>query len=201
MARLNIVKSFRGTTKTEDGCLTCGKCRTKICKGDSYKWWANMLPGGRGSFRNIRCMSAACHPRPSEMTPGRRGELYAIQENAEDALDTLGAFEVIDDLEVIAADAAEALRELAQDMIDSADNMEDGFGHATERSDELRERGDNLTNYADDVESVDLDDPPEREEYDDDEDGEEEYQTDIERWREDMKERVREIVNEADIDG
>lgn len=90
MARLNRVGSFRGTSKTPDGNLTCGKCRATIKKGDSYRWWANRLPGQRGqSVRNIRCAQAACTPKPSEMTPGRAGELMAIQEDAGDRLDAL----------------------------------------------------------------------------------------------------------------
>jgi hypothetical protein len=71
MARLNTVKSFRGTTKTPTGNLVCGKCRDEITPGDSYRWWANRLPGQRGSFRNVRCAKDECMPTLAERTPGR----------------------------------------------------------------------------------------------------------------------------------
>jgi hypothetical protein len=74
MARLNTVKSFRGTSKTEDGNLTCEKCRDKITPGDGYRWWANKMRHMRGSVRRIRCMKNECTPSTADMTPGRRGQ-------------------------------------------------------------------------------------------------------------------------------
>lgn len=121
MARLNRVKSFRGTTKTASGNLTCGKCRDEITKGDGYVWWANRLPGSRSGTKNVRCLKPGCHPKPSEMTPGRRGELMSIQEDVSDALSGEGL--TLDDIQSIAEDAAERVREIATGLEESADNI------------------------------------------------------------------------------
>jgi hypothetical protein len=153
MARLNTVKSFRGTSKTEDGNLTCQSCREKIKPGDGYRWWANRLPGQRGSFRNIRCMKSECTPSQADMTPGRAGQLMRIQED--------GGSQIWDasheDLQGIAEQLAEQVRELASELEESADNIESGFGHETQQSEELRERAEAIEGYADELEQVDID--------------------------------------------
>lgn len=165
MARLNVVKSFRGTTKTEDGNLTCERCREKIRKGDGYRWWANRLPGQRSSYRRIRCMNPECHPTIADLTPGRRGQLMQIQQDADKQIWAWDG--EIEDLTGIAESVADEIREMAEELRESAQNIEDGFGHATSTSDELNERGDAMEGYADEIADCDFDDPPEFEDFED----------------------------------
>lgn len=157
MARLNHVASFRGTTKTDDGNLTCGKCRDKIKPGDSYRWWANRAPGQRGSFRNIRCAKSECTPSIADRTPGRRGQLYGIQEAF--AKENTNTFTEASDFESLAESYAEEVRSLGEEITEAADNIESGFGHETSQSEELRERGDEVISQAEEIASVDIDEP------------------------------------------
>lgn len=163
MARLNTVKSFRGTTKTPDGNLTCGKCGDTITRGDTYRWWANKLPGSRGSFRNIRCAKPECTPRGSEMAPGRTGQIMAIGENLDDSLASAGVdLNDAGDFESIRDDLASAIREIGEELEESAQNIEDGFGHETYQSGELRERAERITSAADEIEQLEF---PEQDEH------------------------------------
>lgn len=165
MARLNYVKSFRGTTKTESGNLTCGKCRKAIEPGMPYQWWANRSPGMRGGSRRVRCMD--CTPTLAERTPGRRGQWMMMEAALEEEIAVCATFE---DLEATAQSVADQIREFAQEFIDGADNMESGFGHETSTSAELRERGENIEAVADEIEQLSFD-IPEEEDFDEDQVG------------------------------
>lgn len=185
MARLNRVAKFRGTSKTEDGNLTCGRCGDKITPGDAYRWWANKLPGqGRGSARRIRCMKDACTPTRTEMTPGRRGQLMSIQDEIGKSLESCADF---DDIRAAREDAASQIRELGQEFTDGAENMESGFGHETYQSQELREKGEALEAVAEELEYMEPDsepDPP-----DEHGNGSEEYADAIQAFRDQVQEK------------
>lgn len=153
MARLNHVKRFRGTSKTADGTIRCGHCGGTIAKGDPYRWWANRLPGARSGYKQVRCMRPDCRPTMAEMTPGRRGQLMQIQEEGSAQIADARS---VEDLQSIAESLAGEVRDLAQELVDGADAMVEGFGHDTYQSDELRERGETLESQAEELESVDL---------------------------------------------
>lgn len=143
---------------------TCGKCHQEIKVGDPYLWWANRSPGMRGGMKRYRCAKPECYPKPWE-TEGnpKRAALMQAEAEAEQALSA--EFSDAADLESIMSDFASTVRDIAQEFIDSADNIESGFGTATYQSDELRERGENLESAADELESVDFEDPPERDDF------------------------------------
>lgn len=63
-----------------------------------------------------------------------------------------------DDTDVKSAldEAAEAIRELAEQKRESASNIVDGFGHDTYQSDDLNSQADELDSWADDVEGADV---------------------------------------------
>lgn len=159
MARLNHVKSFRGTTKTPDGNLECESCGKAIKPGDGYRWWANKMRHQSGSVRRIRCMDSACTPRPSAMKPGRTGQIMRIGEDFADALAAAGDFTEVGEFETLATDAAEQMREIGQELEEGADNLEEGFGHETYQSAELRERAERIEAAADELEQVDIPEP------------------------------------------
>jgi hypothetical protein len=128
----------------------CEKCSAEITVGSPYKWVK--VKRTYGGVTHVRCMSCPTW-KPSELSTSKMAGVYAAQENLDDAI---GSAETLDDLQTLAQDTAEAIREVAQEYEESADNMEDGFGHATSMSDELREKASDLESWADEVEqSVD----------------------------------------------
>lgn len=167
MARLNYVKSFRGTSKTEDGTLKCSKCGGTIAKGDSYKWWANRAPGMRGGFRRVRCSRRECHPKPSEMEGNpKRAAIMSMQEGLAADLEAWEASGATDteELTSIAEAAAENAMEVVEELREGAQNIEDGFGHETYQSEELNERADELEGQIEALADIDLPEPPEESE-------------------------------------
>lgn len=161
MARVTVVKAAR---KPQGRCEKCG---TELGVGSSYKWCAPRAGKFTKGFKRKRCLNCP-HWRPSETTSSSaRSSVYAAQEAAEDALRVWGR-EDVGDLQAILSDAAEGVREGAQAYEESAQNMEDGFGHATSMSEELQEKAQTLNDAADELENIDLEDFNEddvREEY------------------------------------
>jgi hypothetical protein len=66
-----------------------------------------------------------------------------------------------DDPSELVSEIVEAIRELASEKEEAASNMEDGFGHETEQSNELRETADALEGWADELENISWPDEPE----------------------------------------
>lgn len=77
-----------------------------------------------------------------------------------------GTYDSVDDVTSALEEAASAVREIAEEKRESASNIEDGFGHATQQSDELNEVADALESWADEIESADVPELPEPEEED-----------------------------------
>lgn len=212
MARLNTVKSARRPRTAGKAMPKCGRCGKSIEVGESYLWWANRAPGMRSGHKQVRCTEH--RPSIAEMTPGRRGQLYQLQEDVSNTLD-----EAKEPGDVIAAaeQAAEGLRELASELQEGADNIESGFGHATYQSEEMAEKASELESLADEVESaVDDGDWPEEEELSDEdvmehlnnEDvtaeeltaGREDLLTDKqEKWLEEARANVTDKLEEAEV--
>lgn len=168
MARVHYVKAARASRQAR----RCHGCSKEIKVGDPYKWFANRI--GRMSSRKNYCEN--CRIRPSDMTTSPNlSTLYAAQEAAEDA--AAKAEGSLEDAQIV-RDYAEGVREVQSMYEESAQNMEDGFGHATYQSEEIAEKAaacesfaDELDSTADDIEG--LEDPDaESESFLDDYDGE-----------------------------
>lgn len=127
----------------------CGRCGKEIEPGMPYLWWANKLPNARSGYKQIRCVDHP--PTLAERTPGRAGQLMGMQDEWSKRL---ADCTTIDDLTSARDDIAGEIRDFAQEFIDSADNMESGFGHETYQSQELREKGEAIEQVADDLEQV-----------------------------------------------
>lgn len=132
----------------------CDKCGKEIKPGDPYKW-TKPKSGPYGGSMRVRC--AACPTwRPSETTSSPAlGTLYAAQEAFDDALANV---ESVDDIRSALEELAEGVREAGQVYEESADNMEQGFGHETSLSEELKEKAEALSSAADEIENADLED-------------------------------------------
>lgn len=139
MPRVNHIK------KARDDQGRCGKCGDPLPAGCAYRWWKFRYGGKRK-----RCMKPGCAPRRSDLTTSAFwGAIYSAQEAFTDA-DKSTPENAADALR----EMAESLREAGEIRTDAADNIEDGFGHPTYQSDELREEGDSITYWADEVESA-----------------------------------------------
>lgn len=131
---------------------SCGKCGQEIKVGDPYKW-VKPKSGPYGGTMRVRCIKCPSW-RPSELTGSAAlSALYGAQEAAEDEISNWDR-EDISGLESLLEDLASGIREAAEVYEESAQNMEDGFGHETYLSEELREKAQTLNDQADEVESA-----------------------------------------------
>ena len=171
MARTHQVKK----SQKQHRCSACGQ---PIEIGQPYKWFKMKL--ARGGVK--KSYHETCTIPPSHRTTSRMGTIW----DAQAALDLSGAesFEAIRD-ELTAF--AETVREVANEYTESADNMESGFGHATYQSDELREKGEALESWADDLDQWEF--SGEEPDQDDFVKTDESYDNDLASWEGDAPER------------
>lgn len=158
MARTTFVASAR---RTKDGTRpTCFTCQKPIEVGQAYAW----NQPNRFSARYQWHQSCRA-PRGSVLESNeKRGQAYAAFEDAYDALDAVetdkvedtedGQKALIDELKGIAEQCAEGIREAAEMWRESASNIEDGFGHETERSQEMNDHADTYESAADTAEQA-----------------------------------------------
>lgn len=195
--------------------LSCESCGKPIEVGTPYKWVKPKSGpyGGRKRNRHASCPSW----RPSELTGSPAlSVLYAAQEAASDALSDWDGLD-LDAAREILTELAEGVREAGQVYIEGAGNMEDGFGHETYQSSELREKGEALESAADEIETAgdDLDEFDEEaaweevlsdndlpEDYDRETDdsgvaGEVEEKRD--EWADDVRSKVEDAISEAEV--
>jgi hypothetical protein len=129
----------------------CSKCGTEIAVGQPYKYTEAY------NRTIIRCGPCPA-PQPWEYSSSLSALLAQIDHEASaeisEATDR-------DSLEAARDNAAQAVRDLAEQKEESAQNLEDGFGHETEQSNELREIADQLNSWADEIEGVDFPEDPE----------------------------------------
>ena len=126
----------------------CEKCSTEIEPGMPYKW-VKPKSGPYGGSKRFRC--AVC---PSwqvwELSQSLSARIAQIDHDARANLNE----EDPDSVSEALKGAAEAVRELAEEKSEAAQNTEDGFGHPTEKSEELQQIADDLEAWADELESA-----------------------------------------------
>jgi hypothetical protein len=129
----------------------CGKCGKEITVGSPYK---HISPksgpyGGRTLYRCAECPNWHVWEYSSSLGARTAQIEHDASNEASEAGDT-------DGLRSAAESAAEAIRELAEEKREGAQNIVDGFGHETSQSDELNDVADQLDSWADDVENIDF---------------------------------------------
>jgi hypothetical protein len=137
----------------------CGKCGNEIKVGDPYK---HISPrsgpyGGRTLYRCSECPNWYVWEYSSSLS----ARLAEVSFNFNETLDSA---ESEDDVQTALNDAAEAVREIASEKEEGADNIESGFGHETQQSEELREIAEQLNSWADEIDSATIPDFPDPEE-------------------------------------
>ena len=181
MARTHEVKK----SQKQHRCYGCGQ---PIEVGQPYKWFKMKM--ARGGIK--KTYHTGCNIPPSHRTTSRMGQIW----DAQASLDLSGATsedEVLTEL----ASFAETVREVATEYSESADNMESGFGHSTYQSDELREKGEALESWADDLEnwSFNGDEEPTQDEGESDDD----YEQRVEDWRQEIRDEAQGEVDNCPV--
>jgi hypothetical protein len=126
---------------------TCGRCGTKITEGMGYRW-----AKGRYTGKKVRCLNAACHFRPSDLTGSDKlSRLYSAREEVEDVLAT--DFDDADEVRSALETAAGEAREVGEEYAEASSNL-DGRLNA----EELDEKAQQCENWADELEGVDVED-------------------------------------------
>jgi chromosome segregation ATPase len=185
----------------------CGKCRTAIHKGDGYQW----IKFRRGGTRT-RCLKTECKFTRSDMTTSDKlSQLYAAQETAHH--DLASAFDSLDDVRTILDECGSVAESVAEEYRESAQNIEDGFGHATSTSEEIGEKADACDAWKSELEgaldsSEEFDENAARAEIEQEKGADEELTDDEmeerlkekrEEWREEVRETAQEAIDSLDL--
>lgn len=137
---------------------TCEKCGGEIKVGDPYK---HVTPksgpyGGRTRRR--------CAPCPTwdawDLSNALWARIEQVVSPAQTAVEDGKANQDPEAVRSALEEAAQGIRELAEEKTEGAENMEEGFGHETEQSMELRDQGEQLEQWADEIESAEVPDFP-----------------------------------------
>lgn len=190
----------------------CDKCRKEIQPGDPYKW-IKPKSGPYGGRLMVRCGTCPVW-QVWEYNNSLSSQLARIAWEAEQSFSD-EAPESADAVTDILNTAAEEIRNLAEEKRESASNIEEGFGHETEKSAELNDIAEQLDTWAEDVEQADVPEAPDPDEYVDHEfdaggDGtclecgeashqhDETYDEALEQWREEASQAL-DILNESPV--
>lgn len=164
MARTNYVRRARQRHDRDNNPLPNHKCETctnEIVPGSPYKWVKPKI-GPFGGPKRIRCQDCPDW-RPWDLSNSLSAQLSRVSHEFQDRLTGVDS---VDDVKQALSEVADEIRGIAEDKRESAQNMEEGFGHATSQSDDLNETADNLDSWADEIESAEPPEFPEPEEQD-----------------------------------
>lgn len=145
---------------------TCDYCHKPIEIGTPYK---HITPksGPYGGYKRTR--HGSCPDwQVWDYSSSLSARVAQISFEFSRALDSA---ESEDDVQSALDDAAGSVRELAEEKRESAQNIEEGFGHETSTSQELADIADQLDDWANEIESATIPDFPEAEEQDCEADG------------------------------
>ena len=138
---------------------TCETCGGEIKVGDPYK---HVTPksGPYGGRTRRRC--ASCPTWEAwDLSNALWARIEQVISPAQTAVEDAKAEHDADAVRSALEEAAQGIRDLAEEKTEAAQNMEDGFGHETEQSMELADQGGELEQWADEIESAEVPDFPE----------------------------------------
>jgi len=120
-----------------------------IKKGEMYYWFKH---------RNASKTICKTMPRASQLcTSGKLSTIYAAQEGIDDAITAIDESDLqgsISSMVDTLNSAAEEVRQVGEEYRESAQNIEDGFGHRTSQCDEIDEKAENCDQMADSIEDA-----------------------------------------------
>lgn len=197
MARARLLNTGKATKRPQPKCNKCGE----VIEPGTRRWEWSFRYGGTYT-RHENCGA----PRPSELTQGMVGGLYAAQEAIEDAVglpcaeDSVEAFDAWKaDVSQALSDAAEVARDLAGEYEAAAEPF-GGEGENGERAESCNSWADALEDAASNVDSieVDLSDVPDESEDDESEDDDSEDDGSEESREEKMSEAIENARGEVE---
>lgn len=175
----------------------CDHCGEDIEIGTPYKWIAPRSGpyGGTKRYRHESCPTWHVWEYSSSLSAMIQAAQYDAQLSLSNAEDQ-------NDLEQVRDDFAAAIRDLADQKTESADNIESGFGHETFQSEELREQASELEGWADEAESWQSPDEPDEDELDldddaTDDDREQALQDKRDEWLEEARDTLQEVIDSS----
>lgn len=147
---LTITKQDKAQPLPPDTCDACGK---EIEVGTPYKWIAPKSGpyGGRKRTRHESCPSWNVWDYSNSLSAQLARISHDFWEEIEGVAST-------DDVTSALESAAESIKEIATLKAEGADNIESGFGHETTASEELRQVGEDLDNWAEEITQADVPD-------------------------------------------
>jgi hypothetical protein len=163
----------------------CDRCGTEIKTGDPYKWIAPRS-GPYGGFKRFRCGRCPAW-QVWEYSDSLSAQLARV---SHDFWDAVSSADSPDDVRHALEEAAGEIRDIAEAKRESAENIEQGFGHSTSLSEELAQVADDLESWADEVESANVPELPEPEE------GDELTEDELDAWRDEVSGEVS-IIDEG----
>jgi hypothetical protein len=130
---------------------TCDHCHQPIQIGTPYK---HITPksgpyGGRKRTRHESCPGWQVWDYSNSLSAQLARISFDFWEQVDGAEST-------DDVQSALDDASAAVEEIGDAKAESAQSIEDGFGHATEKSEELESIGEQLKEWADSISSADI---------------------------------------------
>jgi len=157
--------------------LRCERCSDLIPIGTGYKWVKPRRHRAAAGRKRIRCLTCPGWTAAELTSSEVLRIIYEAQATIETAAyegdvptDPTDCEAFTEALTGLGDEFAEAIREAVDIRNDAADNIEEGFGHPTVQSDDLRAEGDQIEQWADEMESVTFGefDPPDEDLDDDD---------------------------------
>lgn len=125
----------------------CRKCQEPIKAGEKYyEWKHRYAPPSRQHQTHGS-------PRQSELCTGKMSGVYAAQENVGDVIDAARQSSDCSGLADALTEAAESVREVAQEYEDNRSNMPEGLQEGPTGSD-MQEKAEALNEFADSLESA-----------------------------------------------
>ena len=135
------------------GCQV-GPIPGEIVPGQSYK---HITPRS-GPYGGVQKNRHSEHPNWNVWEYS--SSLSARIAEAQNEMPDVSSFQDPSEVEEALSNVAEMIRSIAEEKRDSASNIEDGFGHPTQMSEELEEIADSLEAWADEIEQTDVPELP-----------------------------------------
>lgn len=141
--RLTIIKSAKAVPVPRK----CRRCGHEIQPGESYKH-------AKPRYGGARYWCHKCTPRPSDLASNdREATVLAAMEGVEDQIDATDKSNLAD-LVTTLQSAAEEIRGVGEEYQESAQNIEEGFGHSTSQSEEIADKASQIEDLASELENA-----------------------------------------------
>ena len=141
----NITKAGKSTKAR-----CCAICGHEIQVGEPYKFIAKRT-GPVGGYRLIFCKDH--QPRQSHLLSGKAADLAQITEGFDDSVGRLNQHDRASLPDVVSAleSAADDIDSMAEEIMGSAESLEQGFGHPTGQSEAMTETANGLGEWAEQI--------------------------------------------------